>query len=187
MQPLLARLASGEAAAFAELYDLYAERLYRYLLLRLHDRHAADEALQEVFVQLVDRRRNFAGVHNVTAYLYGVARHEALRQARGARRHAGQSLDDATLRDPQRQPGDAWETLEEVQAALAQLPELQREVVELKIWGELTLAEIAEVTGAPPGTVATRYRTALVRLGELLSDDDHGDCDQAQRVQRRVP
>ncbi len=49
-------------------------------------------------------------------------------------------------------------------AALACLPVEQREVVELKTYAGLTLAEIAEVTGAPPGTVATRYRAGLEKL-----------------------
>ena len=60
-----------------------------------------------------------------------------------------------------------------VATALARLPAEQREIVELKTYGGLTLREIAEVTALPPGTVATRYRTAITRLRESLSRKCH--------------
>jgi RNA polymerase sigma-70 factor (ECF subfamily) len=63
----------------------------------------------------------------------------------------------------------AFETAETVRAALERLPMEQREIVELKAFGGLTLKEIAAVTALPPGTVATRYRTALERLREWLT------------------
>ena len=63
----------------------------------------------------------------------------------------------------------AREAAEELTAALMRLPIDQREIVELETTGGLTLAEIAEITGLPPGTVATRYRTAIARLREWLT------------------
>ena len=104
------RLARGDTAAFAELYDLCADRLHHYLVSQLGSRD-----------------------------------------------------DDHDVR----------EAAEELTMALAGLRPEQREVVELKCYGGLTLAEIANVTGAPPGTVATRYRTAIGILRTWLSRTCH--------------
>ena len=105
-----------------------------------------------------------SGVHNLAAYVFTIARNEANRLARRRKR------------EPAGKPGvaadllfdEAWsddvsqrETAELVARALGDLPVNEREVVELKTYAGLTFREIAEVTGSPPGTVATRYRTGL--------------------------
>ena len=57
-----------------------------------------------------------------------------------------------------------------VQAAMKQLPADQREVLTLKIWGDLTFREISETLGTPPNTVASRYRYALEALRNVLEE-----------------
>lgn len=182
MQELLTRLADGEEAAFAELYDEFAPRLYRYLLSRLHSRDASDEVLQEVFVRLVRSRENLRGVRHLAAYLFGVARHESLRQAKTVKLQGRELFENADaichrLTDPHA----AHETEDEIAAALAQLSDAQREVVELKIFGALTLAEVATALETPPGTIATRYRTALARMRAWLTERDRHVDDKLRR------
>ena len=63
------------------------------------------------------------------------------------------------------------ERQQRIEAALNQLPSDQREVVALKIWGELTFAQISEVLEIAPGTAASRYRLALNRLGADLAEE----------------
>jgi len=182
MQELLTRLADGEEAAFAELYDDFAPRLYRYLLSRLHSRDAADEVLQEVFVRLVRSRESLRDVRHLVAYLFGVARHESLRQAKIAQRHdRARSLEAGAVCHRSTDPHAAHETEDEIAGALAQLSDVQREVVELKIFGELTLAEIATALDTPPGTIATRYRTALARMRAWLTERDRNVDDKSRR------
>ena len=55
-----------------------------------------------------------------------------------------------------------------VESALKQLPELHREVVVLKFWGNLTFAEVADVLGIPPNTAASRYRYGLAEMRKLM-------------------
>lgn len=182
MQQLQTRLADGEEAAFTELYDEYAARLYRFLCASLRSRDAADEVLQEVFVRLVRGRENLRGARHLMAYLIGVARHEVQRHARVEGRHRNdQPLVTNTAVSRATDHQQAWEIADEARTALAQLSEAQREVVELKIFGELTLAEIAVVLDAPQGTIATRYRTALARMREWLGRLDRNDGDQLPR------
>ncbi|MBM4049994.1 MAG: sigma-70 family RNA polymerase sigma factor, partial [Planctomycetes bacterium] len=59
------------------------------------------------------------------------------------------------------------------QDALMALPEEQREVVLLKVYGRLTFAEIADVIHASPNTAASRYRYAVEKLRRHLGDEDH--------------
>ena len=164
------RLARGEQAAFAELYDACADRLHAYLIACLRSRADADDVIQETFVRLARARSKLAKVENLTAYVFKIAHREASRLAgrrsRERQRHvrlevselSGQSADER-----------AQDTAEVLAAALARLSPGERQVIELKIYGGLVLREISEVTGVPLGTVATRYRTAIERLRALLA------------------
>jgi RNA polymerase sigma-70 factor (ECF subfamily) len=172
MQALGKRLAAGEPSAFAELYELCAARIHHYLVVRLGSRDAADEVLQEVFVRLARQRQRLAAVENILAYVFTIARNEAIR-------HLGRTERDSKYRQPLaveelfQEAGSAdlelREITEAVALALQQLPEDLREVVELKIYGGLAFREIAELLATPQGTVATRYRTALARLKEWFA------------------
>jgi RNA polymerase sigma-70 factor, ECF subfamily len=165
LHDLAARLARGNEAAFAELYDACADRLHRYLMVRTGSADAAADA----FLRAVMSRRRFRKVENPIAYLFQIARNEASRAAAKQRRtrieeslHANElsaATNDATARDVAETAG----------AALGRLNADDRELVELKIYASLTFGEIANVTGRPPGTVATQYRRALESLRPWLT------------------
>ncbi|HZZ27883.1 MAG TPA: sigma-70 family RNA polymerase sigma factor [Pirellulales bacterium] len=167
---LAERLARGEESAFAELYDVCANKLRGFLLLRLHDPEQAAEVLQITFVRAVEHRKRFANVENPTAYLFQMARNEAVRNVKKdqSRRYPEfQLLEQKT--DVTANPYAAHDDAEMVAAALAKLDIEDRELVELKIFAGLTFQEIAAVTAQPPATVATRYRRALESLRPWLS------------------
>jgi RNA polymerase sigma-70 factor (ECF subfamily) len=166
------RLARGDRAAFAELYDLCADRLHHYLIVRLESRPDADDVLQETFVRLAHARRKLAHVENLSAYVFTVARNEAMRLL-ARRTRDSRDRDRVDMNELFCQADGALEEREAADllaAALMRLPAEQREVVELKNYAGLTLAEIARVTRSPPGTVATRYRTGLEKLREWLAE-----------------
>lgn len=171
MAELADRLARGDSAAFAELYDACADRLHPYLVALLGSPADADDVVQETFVRLVRLRKKLAEVENLAAYVFTVARHEAarLQKQRGRQLRMamtndfGASYDDAPARD----------AADTIQAALARLPDEQREIVELNTYAGLTLREIAEIIDVPAGTVATRYRTAIARLRDWLTRQCH--------------
>jgi RNA polymerase sigma-70 factor (ECF subfamily) len=166
------RLAQGDQEAFAQLYDACADGRHHYLVVRLGSRDAADDVLQETFLRLVRLRRTLANVEDLTAYVFIVARNEAVRYARqrgkSAKQHIAHPAEDlfveAVGEDVARR--DLAET---VSVGLGRLSADQREAVELKIYGGLTFREIAEVTGVPLPTAATRYRAALEELREWLA------------------
>jgi RNA polymerase sigma-70 factor (ECF subfamily) len=171
MEKLQARLARGDPAAFAELYDTYAQRVGHYLLVRIGSRHDADDVLQETFCRLARNRRKLAAVIDLDAYVLTIARNEAARlTARRTRRRAKETpLAGDELFCCQPNNAEIHEIAELVAAALGRLSVELREVVELKMYAGLTFAQISEVTGLPQGTVATRYRTALSKMQYWLT------------------
>lgn len=165
MAVLQARLARGDQAAFAELYDTYANRIGHYLLVRLGSREDADDALQETFLRLARIRHELAKVDDLDAYVITIARNEGLRlAARRARRPPQQPLHGDDLFASEPRDLDSQEAAEMVAAALASMEDDLREIVELKVYAGLTFRQIAQVTALPQGTVATRYRAALAKM-----------------------
>lgn len=162
---LAARLARGDQAAFAELYDVCADRLHGYLAVRLGSPDAASDVLQSAFLRAVKSRRRFRGVVSPVAYMFQIARNEAVRTT-GKQRIVTQALStEQHYTDTNENADDA----EVIAAALKRLDTDDRELVELKIYAGLTFREIATIVDRPPATVATRYRRALESLRRWLT------------------
>ncbi len=160
------RLARGDRAAFAELYDACASRVHHYLVVRLGSRADADDVLQETFVRLARDRNRLATVENLVSYVFAIARNEANRliesRVREGRRRT-ELVTEVVAREAARAERSR-ETAELVAVLMETIEPPLREIVELKIFGALTFREISEVTGLPQGTVATRYRSALEKM-----------------------
>jgi RNA polymerase sigma-70 factor (ECF subfamily) len=168
MKPLAARLAAGEESAFAELYDACADRLHRYLSWQVGSRDAAADVLQQAFLRAVGSRRKFGKVENPIAYLFQIARNEAARYRSTERKQKTDRIEiDAFVGadETESQRVDA----EAAAAALGRLTAEDREIVELKIFGDVTFREIADIVAMPQQTVATRYRRALESLRPWLT------------------
>lgn len=174
MEDLGRRLANGEESAFAELYDACADRLFHYLLLRLGSRSDAEDVLQETFLRLARSRGTLAAVKNLTAYLFQMARHEAIRFRQ---RKQGEtipfSLTDADELSAAGIDGDVQllENAEWAKVSMLKLESDVRDVIELKVFVSLTLAEVSEVLQIPVGTAATRYRRGIEVLRGLLAKE----------------
>jgi RNA polymerase sigma-70 factor, ECF subfamily len=168
MHELAARLARGEEAAFAELYDSCADRLHHYVAVRLGSRDTAGDVVQNAFLRAVRSRRRFRGVENPVAYMFQIARNEAARASKPGRNGTSALPSDELFVATSNACGQS-DDAEVVAAALGRLEPDNRELIELKIFSGLTFREIAEVTNLPFGTVATRYRRALESLRAWLS------------------
>jgi RNA polymerase sigma-70 factor, ECF subfamily len=171
MISLQLRLAEGDPLAFAELYDACADRVGHYLIVILGDADEAEEVLQDVFLRLARSQRKLAGVENLDAYVFTIARNEAARLLAGKsrrRRAERASLVDAELFCVPPDNLNDMENAEIVAALLQRLRDEWREVLELKIYAGMTFREISLATGTPQGTVATRYRAALAKMREWI-------------------
>ena len=175
---LLRAVARGDEAAFARVYDRYAPILLGLMLRILRSRPEAEDVLQEVFLQVWQQARSFDPARGrAFTWLATLARSRAIDRLR-----AVDSRERAALRSAEdgQQPAAAgpqdWadeeairsERAEAVRAALAELPEEQRQVLVLAYLDGMTQSEIAAAKNQPLGTVKTRTRTGLKRLSESL-------------------
>ncbi len=168
---LLQALAAGDMQALAVIYDAYRAPVYHLLLARVGEKEQAEDILVEVFLALIERGRRVTGIRNLQAYLLKIARNKA---ARVQRRRGDNTNNPATLAAVAESPLERTLDALAVHDALSQLPAEQAEVVVLKVWHELTFAQIGEVLDISPNTAASRYRYGLEKLRELLgeSNDD---------------
>jgi RNA polymerase sigma-70 factor (ECF subfamily) len=169
-QLLLRSLANGDAGAGAleAAYDAFAPRLYAVARRLLPVPADAEECVQEVFVGLVERRDQLGRIDDLGAYLFASLRHAA--QARGRRGARLRVVESHAAPSEEAAPGQDVLAARVLGRALAALPVEQREVVALKVDGELTFAEIGALLGTSLNTCASRYRYGLARLREALGE-----------------
>ncbi len=168
--PLLLGLAAGDEHAFAALYDRFAARMYRAALRMLSRREDAEDAVQDVFLAAVRSRDRLGDLRDLTAYLFTALHRAAGRcAARRARAlHVSPAAADEAIAPVEQVASDnpVWHRL---QQAIRSLPDEQREVMSLRIDGELTFAQIAQVMGGSVSTAASRYHYALKKLKTSLA------------------
>jgi RNA polymerase sigma-70 factor (ECF subfamily) len=130
----------------------------------------AEDVLQEAFVRFWRSRDR---VSDPAAYLYACVKRCALEWLRaGARRSRREVASARAEAEPLFE--DALEQQERrvaIEAALANLPEKQREVLVMRIWGELSFPQIGEALGIPTETATSRYRYALAKLHEEFAEE----------------
>ena len=185
---LLCGIQNRDERALADLYDRYARLLFTLALRIVGDRAMAEEVLQDTFLRCWEAAAQYdVSRGRVAAWLMGVARNRAIDLLRSgphqARLREGRPLATADPLSDLMAPdlGDALSQRQCVAAALRQLPEAQRQAIELAYYGGLTQSEISRVQAEPIGTVKTRMRAALDRLRRLLERaiDGTGDAGGA--------
>lgn len=160
------RLAAGDRQAFADLYDRLAPRMFGAALSMTGSTPEAEDAVQDVFVELARSRYRLPGIVDLEAYVFTMLYHVIGRRRRrqAVERRAVERIgaDRRSAGGLVQEPGMPAD--DDLAAAVARLPTAQREVVLLKIDGGLTFAQIAAVLGTNINTAAGRYRAALDKL-----------------------
>lgn len=171
---LIRRMARGDGEAFAQFYDRYASLAFALILRIVRDRTDASEVLQDVFWEAWQAAAGYDPERGTPeAWVAIRARSRAIDRVRSLRRRHEvfvAPVDEALTADTGSgsKPGEGLEDRGLVQSALAQLSDVQREVIELAYYDGLTQTEIAERTRQPLGTVKTRIRLGLERLREVM-------------------
>jgi len=173
----LRRLASGDQAAAARLYDRHVRPLYSLILRILGNETEAEDVLQEVFAQAFRQASRYDARRGaVAAWLLTIARSRAIDHLRARRTRVEARTGEQTLGEmPDAQPDAASTMLDEersrlVRQALGELPMLQRMAIELAYYEGLSHSEIAERLEQPLGTVKTRIRLGLLKLRDVLTE-----------------
>lgn len=186
---LLPECQRGEAAAVEALYDLYADRLYRYMLARVGDPEVASDLTTELFVRVIRHMNSFRlnerrPAASFSAWLYRIAANLITDYHRQAQRAPQVSLTD-DLRLPAGGPSpqrmaEQKETFARLQRAMQGLSEEQRLVILAKFGEDMSNAEVAAWLGKSEGAVKSLQHRALQALGRLLgAGADQADANRA--------
>jgi RNA polymerase sigma-70 factor (ECF subfamily) len=158
----------GSQAQFIAAYDEYRERMYRYHYYRLRHRETAEDLTSQTFVKALEGFQSFdASKGSMATWLYRIARNTFIDHLR--RLHPNEQMDDElmdSLSSLENVAGDVATKLEAEQATalLRHLTPEQREVILLRLWDDLSYAEIAEMTGKTEGACKMAYRRGLDAL-----------------------
>lgn len=188
-EALMLAYSQGEVRAFEILLNRHERPIFNFVLRSCRRADVAEELTQEIFMRVVRSASDYKQKAKFTTWLYTIARNICIDRARRSKRTREMSLDEKIGDDDGNTFLDlvvdesagtghmSYERrrfLERLQAALAQLPEDQREVFILKEVSGLKFREIAEVVDAPVPTVKSRMRYALQALrGHMEAYRDH--------------
>lgn len=161
------RLGRGDLSALGTLYDATAPRLLRFAETLSRNRADAEDALQATMVRVAEKPACLAAADRPWAYFLRIVRNETLKIVSRRKPVQTSSQVEVWAFDDKTSQRDEWRS--HVHQALAQLPPKQAEVVVLKIWEEMTFAEIGTVLGESPNTAASRYRYAMSKLAQYLA------------------
>jgi RNA polymerase sigma-70 factor (ECF subfamily) len=183
----MARYAEGDDAAFGEVYDAVAPRLYDYLLGHVRSRALAEDLVQQTFLQLHRGRGSFLAGAELNPWVFAIARRIMID---GFRRR---KLEETDLRDRRWMVDEtsneapdaalaAQRTAGRIYEALARLPESQRTAFTLTKQRGMTVAEAAEALGTTITAVKLRTHRAVETLRAVLREEhgDEGAVDQTE-------
>ncbi len=168
----LIRVRTGQdKAAFAALFLHFAPRVKAFLMKSGANAAQAEDVMQEAMANVWRKCHLFDPAKaSATTWIFTIVRNKQIDTIRKQRRPEPEELDwGAEAPDD---PAETVATSQEeaiLREAVAALPEKQREMIEKAYFGDLTHAEIAEVTGLPLGTIKSRIRLALERLRHEMS------------------
>jgi RNA polymerase sigma-70 factor (ECF subfamily) len=171
---LVRQMRLGDERALEALYRRYGGLVYTLALRIVGDAELAREVLQDTFLRSWDGRDTYdASRGRVPWWLMGIARHRAIDLLRSRSHQARLRERDPQPRasvtaDPTATPDEAIALRRAVTDALAELPAVQREAIELAYYRGLTQIEIAHELRQPLGTIKGRVREAMERLRSLL-------------------
>jgi RNA polymerase sigma-70 factor, ECF subfamily len=168
-------LRAGDASALGLLYDRYGEAIYRFALRMLGQVQEAEDLTQEVFLTFWQGDDFDPNRGSVLVFLMMMTRSRAINRLHQRNIHhrfqqkLARNLSSQTSNTPL-DSAALTEISQKVRSALQNIPQSQRQTLEMAYFDGLSQSEITEQLGIPLGTVKTRSRQGLLKLRTLLQD-----------------
>ena len=170
-QSLVRRAQQQDNEAFAQLYEEYFDKIYRYLVFKIGDRTEAEDMTQQVFLKALRSISSFKwkGI-SFSAWLYRIAHNEAVDFLRRKSKRVTVSLNESlvTGEDDPQLAAERKSDVEHLILATRQLTEAQREVIALRFASGLPVAEVAKVMSKNAGAVKALQHSAVVTLRRIM-------------------
>ena len=172
-EALLERIRFRTLGALEELYDRYNRPAFALAFRIVSSREVAEEVVQDAFLSVWRQSQTYnSGVGRVRPWLLSIVHHRAIdRLRRTSERQVTATLDEAWMKPSSADVfSDVYRGVQrsQIRAALAELPDEQRQAIDLAYFNGNTFVEIAEMTCTPLGTVKSRVRLGLGKLKTLL-------------------
>ena len=181
-EQLVCEYANGNNEAFDTLLIRYKQRLFSYIFQMVRDRDLADDIFQETFIKAITtiRQGRYSDMGKFSAWLYRIARNLAVDSFRAEKGENVVSADDADY-DVLNRRELAEDTIEDVMVDVQieedlrrlvdRLPDVQRQVLEMRYYQDLSFKEIAEITGVSINTALGRMRYAILNLRRMAKEN----------------
>ncbi len=168
---------SGDA--FAQLYDEYLDKVYRYIQYRVNNMHLAEDLTSSVFEKaLANFARYSSDKASFSTWIFAIARNTVIDYYRvDGKRHTVPVEEAVDKPSGDLSPEEEFEKKEEVRKlrmCLAQLPNEEHEIIRLKFGAELNNRQIAKILGLSESNVGTRLYRAVRKLREGFTESDNG-------------
>jgi RNA polymerase sigma-70 factor (family 1) len=170
-------LAGDDAAAFAELYDRYFQKIYSTSVSFLKLTHLAKDATQEIFLRIWDNRDKLAGADNAAAYIHRIVRNHILnilkknlKEIPSALESFEETSEDSELSAERKLAIKNFKA--KLEKAIEDLPTQQRLVFRLSREADLSYKDIGEKIGISPNTVRIHLVKAVAQLRAQFSERD---------------
>ena len=168
---LVQRAKQYDEEAFAQLYEKYFDKIYRYVALKVGDRMEAEDITQQVFLKAIKSISSFRWKgFPFSSWLFRIAHNQVVDYLRKRSRQETVELDDKLLISKEN-PEAIFEhklDLEQLAAATRKLTPAQQEVISLRFAGELPIAQVAKVMGKSEGAVKALQHSAVVALRKAM-------------------
>ena len=158
--------------AFAQLYEEYFDKIYRYVALRIGDRMEAEDITQQVFLNAIKAISSFKwkGVP-FSAWLFRIAHNQVVDYLRKKAKRVTAALGESPViedSDPQLM-FEHKSDIEQLMSAMKKLTPAQQEVISLRFAGEMSIAQVAKAMGRSEGAIKALQHSAIVALRKTLS------------------
>lgn len=161
----------GESAAFGPLVKIYRQRLYSYLFKLSGDRKMAEDLFQETLIKIWRGLPKYSEQNKFSSWIFSIAHNTAMDSLRNNRNHVIEAVSESenfiSEMDPYKDIVNA-ETSEMISNAVDKLPLKQKEVFLLRVNGDMTFKEIADLTGESLNTVLSHMHYAVKKLRNIL-------------------
>lgn len=178
---ILAEVAAGDIDAYGKIVGRYRGRLYNFVFRFVSDKETAEDIVQETFLRAFRKRKEYRAIANFSTWLFTIAGNLAKSELRRRKRwrlfslhrddesDTGMELPDETFRPDKVAESSLAD--DQIQDAIASLPENYRQVILLRDVEGMAYQEIAEIVDCPVGTVKSRVNRARLKLQQKLKNE----------------
>lgn len=162
---------SAQRAAFARVVSVYSEPIYWQIRRIVLSHDDANDLLQNTFIKAWTNLESFRGDSKISTWLYRIAINEALNFVQKQKKHFSLDEDSSVvdfLMSDEFFDGDELQA--QLQAVIAQLPEKQRLVFQMKYFQDMKYEEISEILGTSVGALKATYHHAVKKIADFFQD-----------------